>query len=272
MPSPFPGMNPWLEQDDAWHDFHVRFMPAAAESLTSQIGPEYFVKLEEHIYIHELPATERARRFLGRADVSVAIESGTSTGAASALLEAPVYGWLSQAIDVERSSYIEVRDRRDRQLVTVIELLSPANKRPGPDRDQYLAKRRQIFASCVHFVELDLLRDFPRLPIEGLPECDYYALVSQAETRPKVALWPVRLREPLPAIPIPLRSPEEPPRLDLQQLLNRVYDGAGYENYIYSGQPEPPLRPDDAAWAAQNSATAFLNVPARSLQASAKGQ
>jgi len=226
MPSPFPGMNPWLEQDDAWHDFHKRFMPAAAESLTGQVRPNFFVKLAAQVYRHALPADERGGRLHGQVGDSL-------------------------AIDVERSSYIEIRDPRDRQLITVIELLSPANKRPGPDRDHYLAKRRQIFSSNVHFVELDLLRDYPRLPIEGLPECDYYALVSQAETRPKVALWPIGLREPLPTIPIPLRSPAAPPRLDLQQLLNRVYDGAGYENYIYGGQPEPPLRPEDAAWAAQ---------------------
>jgi hypothetical protein len=168
-----------------------------------------------------------------------------------ATIEAPVYGSLPQAVDFERLSYVEIRDRHDRQLVTVIELLSPANKRPGPDREQYLTKRRRILASHVHFVELDLLRDYPRLPVEGLPECDYYALVSQAEMRPKVALWPLTVREALPKIPTPLRTPGSTAHLELQIALHRAYDIAAYEDYIYGGQPEPPLRTEDAEWAEQ---------------------
>src|SRR4051794_15353123 len=70
MPSPFPGMNPYLEQDDAWHDFHEKFLPAVAEALVPQVRPGYIVKLDEHVYVHELP--EEPRRFLGRAGLSVA--------------------------------------------------------------------------------------------------------------------------------------------------------------------------------------------------------
>ena len=70
MPSPFPGMNPYLEQEDAWHDFHERFMPAAAEVLSAQVDPRYIVKIDEHVYVHEMAPD--SRRFLGRADVTVA--------------------------------------------------------------------------------------------------------------------------------------------------------------------------------------------------------
>src|SRR5690349_15900943 len=131
MPSPFPGMNPYLEQEVAWHDFHERFCPALAEVLTAQVRPDYIVQINENVYT-------------------------------------PVRVRLP-AVDVERLSHLEIRDRHNRQLVTVVELLSPSNKRAGPDRDQYLTKRGQLLASPVHFVEIDLLRGGPRLPLVDPP-------------------------------------------------------------------------------------------------------
>lgn len=250
MPSPFPGMNPYLEQDDVWNDLHHRLMPQVAATLVAQVRPAYIVRLEEHLFIHELPAEDR--RFFGRSDVSVARARPGPAGtvaSAGATTQAPAYARVLPAVDVERLSYIEVRDRGSRELITVIELLSPSNKRPGPDREQYVAKRRQLFAGSAHFVEIDLLRGGPRQPLEDLPDCDYYALVSRVEERPRVGVWPIRLRDPLPTVPVPLRAPDADARLDLQQVLHSVYDAAGYGDYIYSGKPQPPLHPQDAAWA-----------------------
>jgi hypothetical protein len=245
MPSPFPGMNPYLEQEDVWHDFHERFLPHVAEWLVPQVRPAYIVKLDEHIYIHELPAEER--RFLGRADDSVTDSGAPPMSRPTAdVLQAPAYGRVPPGIDVERHAFIEIHDRRSRELVTVVELLSPSNKRAGADREQYLAKRWQLVTSPVHLVEIDLLRGGPRLPLEDLPECDYYVLVSRAEDRPRVGLWPLRLRDRLPVVPVPLRAPTPDARIDLQEVLNRLYDAAGYQDYIYTGTPQPPLHPQDA--------------------------
>lgn len=246
MPSPFPGMNPYFEQDDAWHKFHEQFCIHCMETLVAQIGDAYVVNVDEHIYIHEIPGDDR--RLLGRADVSMAQRGTSRTGGAVGQLEAPAYGDLPIAADIERESYIEIRDRRSRELITVIELLSPANKRPGPDREQYLAKRNQIAASSVNFVEIDLLRGGPRLPIGGLPPCDYYALVSPPSQRPRVGLWPIQLRDPLPPIPIPL-SAGASAELNLQQLLHNVYDRGGYANYLYDGEPQPALSAEHGEWA-----------------------
>jgi hypothetical protein len=249
MPSPFPGMNPFLEQETVWPDFHERFCPLVAELLTAQVRPHYIVKIDEHIYIHEMP--EASRQFLGRADVGL-MHSRKQTGstASTAVLEAPAQVRLP-AVDLERLSFVEIRDRLSRQLITVIELLSPSNKFPGPDREQYIAKRAQILASSVHFVEIDLLRGGPRLPLEDLAPCSYYALVSRVEDRPKAGSWPIALKDPLPKIPIPLQTPHPDAQLDLQQVLHRLYDAAGYEDYIYQDQPQPPLGPEDTAWASQ---------------------
>jgi len=131
----------------------------------------------------------------------------------------------------------------------VLELLSPSNKRGGPDREQYLTKRKRLLASDAHLVEIDLLRGGQPMPPQDRPDCDYSVLVSRAEARPRAGFWPIGLRQPLPAIPVPLRRPDEFARIDLQEILHHVYDVAGYEDFLYDGQPGPPLEPNDAEWA-----------------------
>ena len=195
-------MNPYLEQDDAWHDFHKSFMPAMSEALVSQVRPKKIVMLVR------------------------------STGS-------------------ELLCCVEIRDRETRETITRIELLDPSHKRPGLDRELYLSMRSEILQSSVHFVELDLLRGGIRLPFKDLPGCDYYALVSRADQRPRSEVWPLTLRDALPMIPVPRRAPDPDARLNLRAILDRVYDAAGYEDYIYRGAPEPPLYPEDAAWAQQ---------------------
>jgi hypothetical protein len=253
MPSPFPGMNPYLEQEDAWHDFHERFIPLLATILGSQLRPRYIVKIDEHVYVHALAT--KSRRSVGRADVSVGYGRGAAkplrrTATSVGLLEAPARVSLP-AVDQERLSYVEVRDRRTRELVTVIELLSPANKRPGPDREQYLAKRMEVLNGPVHLVEIDLLRAGAPMPARGRPKCVYSILVSRVERRPDADFWPVLLRQRLPEIPVPVRSPDADARVDLQAALDRIYDDAGYADYIYDGTPRPRLSGKDAIWAHQ---------------------
>jgi hypothetical protein len=249
MPSPFPGMNPYLEQADVWTDFHASYIVALRDALRPQLDPRYIVKIEEQLYIHE--PTAEARRLHGKADV-VAVPSGVATSRkrAAVVLDAPTQVTLPGS-DVERLSRVEIRDRASRQLITAIELLSPANKYAGEDREQYLAKRGEVLASLAHFVEIDLLRGGPRMPLIGSPECDYCVLVSRAEKRPEAGLWPLLLRDPLPVIPIPVSSLDPDARLDLGPLLHRCYDSAGYQTYIYQGTPSPALSAKDAAWAEQ---------------------
>lgn len=238
MPSPFPGMNPYLERDAVWHDFHFLFVVRASECLVPQVRPKYIVTFGELIFTVEFE------------DVAVlppppARKVSVSTGYGS-----PVLATLPYEPVVEKHRYVEIRDRESRQLVTVVELLSPSNKRPGPDREQYRAKRRQLMYAGVHFIELDLLRGGPRLPLDGLPPCDYYAMVARAEDHPRAALWPLGLRDPLPTIPVPLRAPDPDAKLDLQALLHQVYDAGGYADYLYAAEPQPGLGPDERDWAA----------------------
>jgi hypothetical protein len=242
-------MNPYFEQPDLWLDFHTEFLSALRRLLAPQVGPKYIVQLEEHIYIHDLPPEPRHR--VGRADLSLVQPGGGElTRPALGLLEAPAEVWLPEQ-DFEKAPFLEIRDRQGRDLVTVIELLSPSNKRPGDDREKYLAKRRELLRSPAHLVEIDLLRGWAPMPGEGRPECDYSVMVSRAEKRLAADFWPIRLRDRLPVIPIPLRPDDTAARVDLQDVLHRTYDGPGYENFIYSGEPEPSLSANDADWARQ---------------------
>jgi hypothetical protein len=247
-------MNPYLEQASVWHDFHHRLIVRIADELTPNISPKYFATIDENVYIHELSAEER---FLpGRPDVTVVDAGGVgSVETAVGLRAAPVYGEVPPTTDILREPYIEIRDRENREVVTVIEVLSPSNKAIGSDRDQYIAKRRRILTGPTHLVEIDLLSGWTRMPIEKLPQCDYVVMVRRTQEHPRAGLWPIRLKERLPEIPIPLQKGDAEALVNLQRLLHIVYDAAGYENYIYGGTPSPPLHPEDAKWAEEIIAT-----------------
>lgn len=247
MPSPFPGMNPYLEQEGLWLDFHTKFLAALNESLVAQVRPKSIVLVEQHLFAQEFD--DPPRRLIGRGEVSVALASTPSGPAAGglAVLGAPAEVEMTD-VDVEPIPYLEIRDRRGRHLVAVVELLSPANKR-GHDRAQYLAKRAALLKTEAHLVEIDLLRGGRPTPPEGRPASAYSVLVSRAEDRPRAGLWPVGLRDRLPLIPVPLRGPDPDARVDLQAILDRVYDAYGYEDFLYDGAPDPPLGEADALWA-----------------------
>ena len=252
MSSPFPGMNPYLEQPGIWPDFHQALVTYIRDALSGQVRPQFFVKIEECVFIHE-PSGDERRKLLGRPDLSVF--EGPGTGGVT-VAEPPgnsVAALVASLPDVEfeKHSFLEIRDRANRDLVTMIEVLSPSNKHHGPDREQYLMKRRALLCSPVSVVEIDLLRDGPRLPLTGVPGCDYSLMVSRPEMRPDVLAWAVKLRDPLPTIPIPLRGSAPDASLNLQALLHEVYDAAGYEDYLYQTPPEPPLTDADAEWARQ---------------------
>jgi hypothetical protein len=241
-------MNPYLENPEIWGDFHQAFISAAREALAAQVDPDYVVRIDAHIYLHEPP--HDSAQFFGRSDVAVSDRRVPAPAGGGVSLVAPAQVTLP-AVDVERISFLEIRDRRNRYVVTVVEVLSPSNKHAGADRDQYLTKRGQLLASRAHFVEIDLLRGGPRMPMHDLPACDYYAMVSRVAERWRAGVWPIRLHDPLPTIPIPLSEPHGDASLDLQATLHRVYDAAKYETDIYDGQPQPSLSPDDAVWARQ---------------------
>lgn len=254
MPSPFPGMDPYLEQPDVWEDFHDAYIQGLRAAIVQHLDPRYYAKVEQRLYIHELAADER--RFVGRADVSITTEGmlGSPSSPADSLVDlahAPAYTTIPLAVDVERSGFVEVRSTHDQALVTVVEVLSPSNKRPGGDRDQYLGKRYDILESQTHLVEIDLLRGGPRMPMTDSPATPYCIVIAPASSRPRVAVWPIALADRLPTIGVPLLPGDQWVPVDLQAVFSAVYDQAQYGRFIHRGTPVPALRGAEAEWAGQ---------------------
>lgn len=251
MPSPFPGMNPYLERAGVWPMFHSQFISVCQQSLAKQLRPKYVVRMETRVYIHEPSAAER---FAGEPDLGIArAPRFEHAGAGVAVATpAPAYGTIPAWVELEKSRYLEIRDRESDRLVTLIELLSPANKYSGPDRDQYIAKRSQLLLSQAHLIEIDLLRGGPRMPVDAYPPgTQYVAVVSRVSERPKVGIWSWTLRDSLPDLPVPVADGDPDARLELRRTLDAVYDAGAYSDFIYTGPPEPRLGPDDAAWLEQ---------------------
>lgn len=252
MPSPFPGMDPFVEGQD-WEDFHTGFIAELSAALVPRVRPRYVVRKERRVYVeHSFPDDDH----LVRADV--AVMSGPrelSESAAPASAEAagsPVVVHLPKP-EERREAFLTLRDRQTMEVVTVIELLSPANKRPAGDgRREYLSKRESILGSGTHLVELDLLRGGERLPtVEPLPAGDYYAFVCRRR-RYQAEVYAWTLRDRLPTIPLPLASDDPDVSIDLEEVFTSTYDRAGYDYSLDYRRPIRPALPEhDASWLAE---------------------
>jgi hypothetical protein len=259
MPSPFPGMNPYLERSEDWNDFHESFIPALREAIAAHLQEPYRARINENVYIHELSGEER--RLIGRPDLHLSHRNRIS-GALKLDALSPAMAGVPEGIDILELNFLEILDKRDNTVVTTIELLSPCNKDGSGDTEIYRSKVLQLLRSRANFVEIDLLRAGRRMNWTNLTPCDYSIIVSRATQRPNVAHWPIQLRDVLPKIPIPLKDGDTDIIVDLQAILNAVYDGAQYGRYIYQLPPDPPLAPADAAWAAEILANAGVTVTA----------
>jgi hypothetical protein len=232
---PFPGMDPFIESQ-AWKDCHHALISVIREALTRRVVPRYVVRVEERVYLEHQPE-----------DLRGVIEPGV-------VVVEPHWPSVTHSVPTPeraRQGFLTIRVRETMDVVTVIEVLSPTNKRPGSDgRQEYLKKREEVLLSAAHLVELDLLRGGVRLPTnEPLPPGDYYAFVCRARPRPRVDVYAWPLRHPLPPIPVPLTGGDPDVVLDLQEVFNTVYDRAAYAYSLdYRGAVEPPLTEADAAW------------------------
>ncbi len=256
MSSPFPGMDPYLEDPGLWPDVHHELISVMREILNRALRPAYHVRVEERIYVSD---EDDPGRVVIVPDLRVSESRGRGSRrqipstAATATLEAVEPVLLTTLIDAEiHEARLEIIDRAERVVVTVIEVLSPSNKVPGSrGRASYQQKRQEVMTSDSHLVEIDLLRAGLRLPArEALPDADYYIHVSRTDLRPRGLVWPVQLSQRLPSVPIPLRHGDSDTPLDLQQALNTAYERAGYDLEIdYRQPPAPPLIPGQQQWA-----------------------
>jgi len=253
MPSPFPGMDPWLE-GPLWTSIHTQLSVEIARQLAPRLRPRY-VPLTEKVFLWAPMGEEEGIAVTAadvRPDVAVAKPGGPANGAGSGatgvISAPPMRAATVMPVRVPQVT-VEIRDVENRQLVTAIEVLSPTNKRQG--RREYLRKRRRMLLSTSHLIEVDLHRKGRRVPMrEPLPIASYFVFLSRAEERPFIYFWPIQLPDPLPKVPVPLLAGDPDVVLDLQAALNSVYDAFNYDLTIdYTRPPNFPLRPEEAAWA-----------------------
>ncbi len=249
MDIPFPGMDPFLEQRSLWPDVHHRIITAICDQIQTQIVPRYVAQITPYIAFESL---EIAPTRMAVPDVSIYERDLPGAGPAAVAVEpAPLTGTAVMMVQT-RYARVEVRTVKDATLVTAIELLSPANKRPGADgADAYEKKRQELYLSSAHLLEIDLLRggQRPRLA-EPLPDYPYFVLLSRAERRPTIEIWPIGLQAPLPVLPVPLLPPDPDVALNLGAVLQQVYRNARYDVQVDYREPPPPpeISPDDSAW------------------------
>lgn len=247
MPSPFPGMDPFIE-GQVWRGFHIQLTAELQRVLGSLVPPRYDVFIEERVYIETEPSPE-----FFVPDAAVVRESwpGPVVGSGgTAVAEAPFTVRIVMPEEV-REPYLEIRMHDSGEVVCVIEILSPTNKRPHSEgRAAYLAKRGSVLRSRAHLVEFDLLRGGQRMPMEDpLPPGDIFTILTHARRRPFADVWPVFLRKPLPVVRVPLAGADIPVSLPLQQTFDAIYDAARFAKLVkYDRKVEPPLGPEDEEW------------------------
>ncbi len=250
MPSPFPGMDPYLEQPAIWSDLHVTLIVAMRAELNAHLPKGYLAAADRHVWIED--EDEDSERVVGP-DVFVSESPTSNRGpamdeSATAVMPRTV---VLPIRDRKGTPYLKIVDSQDRRVITVVEMLSPANKTPGKDRNSYLAKREEYLAANVNLVEINLLRAGKPPPL-GKPRMHkgvYYYLICRTEELPQGQLWTFTLREPLPPAPIPLRGAETT-MLSLRACLDRAYEEARYGDEIdYTRPPKPSLSDADQEWA-----------------------
>lgn len=235
MPSPFPGMDPYIEQSKIFPDFHNSLADEIRARLNLQIRPTYFARLIPHTTYEVIEiATTRLQT----------VREPPAYLAGGAVLEpiapAPVESVALHDVPLELYS-VEIRRSDNEVLVTAIEILSPVNKQPGHDAYlEYRRKRRELMNSSAHLLEIDLLRGGTRPPLATpIPPAPYYVTLSRANRRPTVEVWPLALEEALPVLPVPLAAPDPDVAINLGDVVATVYERGGYDVQIDYRKPPP---------------------------------
>jgi hypothetical protein len=216
MPSPFPGMDPYLENDALWPVFHHQFVQALHQILQPSLIDRYRARVNQRHYV---------------------IEQALFT---------------SVVREEHHEDYIEIRQRCDGRLITLVDVVSPTNKLNATGRAAYLAKRDEGKNAKANLVEIDLvLQGQPTLEYsrDGLPDWDYVVTVTRATQPDRYEIYTATLQKRLPRFRLPLASDDRDTVLDLHIAFTRCYDQGGFAAKIdYSKDPSTPLSDEDRKW------------------------
>lgn len=250
MHSPFPGMDPWLELH--WRGVHARLITYVADHLAPQLPEPLVARPEEDVLVD---ADDEVSRVI-RPDVGVAETWNSETGSSPARPAAVAEPLVLRVPEPEVHRRVEIIDPASGgRVVTALEILSPSNKLPGRAREAYKAKQRDFRAGGVNLVEIDLVREggwvfsADERVLPPRKRSPYMVCVFRAIRSWERAFYLLPLSERLPRIAIPLRRQDQDVVLDLQQVVDETYERGRYDRMDYCQPLDPPLSPDDAAWA-----------------------
>ncbi len=253
MPSPFPGMDPYLESVVLWGGVHLRFITYLSDKLNALMPPTYIANIGERVYVEPVDRNILPDVWLTKKRHT----SGKRNGKAlAALADDP---WEFELVPEEiHEAYIEIQEVTGRKrIVTSIEVLSPTNKLAGGEgRGQYLQKQREVLTSKTHLLEMDLLRHghhtvaVPAYRLQRRGLWDYLVCLSRGNDREHRQVWAFTLKQRLPRIRVPLAGKDPDVVVDLQRLLDEVYDQGAYARKIdYRYDPMEHLTPEQDKWA-----------------------
>src|SRR5262245_26601931 len=216
MPSPFPGMDPFLEEDKFWPAFQHHLVMCLYQILLPGLVDRYRARVGQRAY-----ATEQAL-------------------------------FTSIIREQHQEEFLEVRQRTDGKIITLVEVVSPTNKLVPSGRQVYLNKREEAKAHGANLVEIDLvLQGQPTLEYsrDGLPEWDYAVTVTRATQPERYEIYSATLQKRLPRFRLPLAADDRDTVLDLQASFSRCYDQGAFASKVdYRRDPQVPLEDEDRRW------------------------
>jgi hypothetical protein len=236
MKSPFPGMDPYLEQSGLWEEVHRSLVHGIQQFLISLLSPRYQTVVEYRTYHAFLPPPAEQGADIPNipGDSAKDIPSNSHEVDLASVADHAGVSQLPTPQEVSEK-YLEIRQAQTQEVVTVIEIMSLGNKWPGDGKKQYERKRHEIMASLANLIEIDLLRGGDPPGINN-----YRIVISRSAQRPRADIYRFSMRQPIPSFPIPLRPGEPEPTLQLNQILHQVYDQNDYNRVIDYQQPPPP--------------------------------
>jgi hypothetical protein len=255
MPSPFPGMDPYLEDPQLWPSVHHLLISQIGTTLNRLLPPGYVAAFGERVFVagpdRDIYPDVFVKDVLGTGGVS-----SSRGGAATAVSDPP---WVIAVTSDEMvESFVEIRAlTENQQVVTTIEVLSPRNKSAGSEgRQLYRRKQREVLASDTHLLEIDLLRSgqhtvaAPRDALLRRGPYHYLVSLSRGNQRHECEVWGIALASPLPRVRVPLSGSDPDVPLDLQTVFRQVYEAGAFERVLdYTQPPTIALTKADADWA-----------------------
>ena len=251
MPSPFPGIDPWLEDPEVFPDLHDSLTQRMKDAINAGLPPGYVATTRNRVWVDPELRREPDVALYGR-------KHPPEVGGGTATLPGMVVIGRRRESDPVEEPYLEILSNKGKRLVTAVEVISLSNKKAGREgRKAYRDKQDEYILDGVNLVEIDLLRRGPHVSAVPLSRLrhrlgafDYHVSVILAGDRPTEHAAGLRLPDRLPAIGIPLDVGVPPVVIDLQPLMDDAYDRAKWtELFSYTEPPDPPLTPEQQAWA-----------------------